>query len=107
MQAHRALGHCYHGAAFDLLCKPFDDLADQLGNVGAAKTFVSDADYRGAVGAADRSQSMEVRVERHDGAALFPRQVGNLRIARAAVPDVGDMADVETALPQVPHGAAR
>jgi hypothetical protein len=50
---------------------------------------------------------MKIRVERHDHPVLFTGQHDDLRVASAAVPDVGDVAGVEAEVAQMTNGAAR
>ena len=107
MQADRALGDRHRRTALDLVSELSEDLADQCGNIGTAEPYARDADHRGAARTADGQQPMEVRVQGYDRAVLIERERGDLGIARAAVPDVGNVKDIETVVLKVPNSAVR
>ena len=107
MQAYRPFGDRDHGTVLNLLSELVGDLADQIGNIGSAKAFSADADHRWPVGATDGKQSMEIRVEGDDRAALIERHRRDFRITRSALADVGDMADIKPLLQEVLNRAAR
>jgi len=107
MQANGALGDRHHCTALDLVSEPFEDLADQCGNVGTAEALAPDANHGRSARAADGQQPMKVRIQGHDRVVLIERQRSDFGIARAGVPNVGDVAQVETARFQVSNSAAR
>jgi len=63
MHADVAFSDRYHRPAFQLVSHLIEDLMEQCGDVGTAKTFSSDADHRRGARATDGQEAMEVRIQ--------------------------------------------
>lgn len=83
-----------HSAGLDLVCDLLQNPGDQGCDLRSAQAFTANANHRGAVGATDGQESMEVRVEGDDDASPFERQVRDRLVSRAAVADVGDVEGI-------------
>lgn len=84
-----------------------DNLIDQRGDIGPAKPFLADANHRWTMRTAQCQQPMKVGVQCDDDLALAACKLNDLEIGCMAVPDIGDVAGIDTSFAELGHGTAR
>ena len=106
MHADVAFSDRYHRPAFQLVSHLIEDLMEQCGDVGTAKTFSSDADHRRGARATDGQEAMEVRIQGNYQPSMVACMLGDFHIRRAAQADVSDMTDIDALVLEMANSTA-
>ena len=95
---------CAEGCCLlELRCQP----QQHVGERGGLDTLDSQSNHGRAIGTADRQESMEVRVHRHDACAELPCRVKDLRIFRRRQSRLADVSNFPASLTKMLRGGAR